>query len=203
LRRVVTPLAAFVVLVAWAAPALAHVALMPAEVGPGETVDARLVVTHGCGPEGEMPASAEEMSPIVGVTLEVPEGITVTPHEVDGWPATTVEEDGRRLVRWVSADPAGVAEGLLLDVGISASGVADGTELTLPVVQDCLDGTSMAWTEAGDPSAVTYPAATLLVTSPASAAGDEGLSTGVIVALAAGIGLLAGAVVFVLSGRRT
>lgn len=196
-----TVLSAVVLLALWVAPAAAHVALMPDEVEPDGRIETRLVLAHGCGPEGEMPGSDEEMLATTMVTLEVPAGLEPRVVEVDGWSVSTDEGDERTVVRWEYLDPAGAHGTVFLDLELRAVAVAAGTELWLPVIQHCVGGERMAWTHPGMPErAPELPAARLLVAEPAAV--ESGLAPWTIAALAIGVGVLAGAGVFLLSGRR-
>ena len=51
--------------------AAAHPGLRPNELRPGETIEAELIVPHGCGTEGERPEDAASASPTVEVAAEI------------------------------------------------------------------------------------------------------------------------------------
>lgn len=128
-----------------ALPAVAHVALNPSQLAPGERVDAQLVVTHGCDPAGGMPSDPDVQVPTVGVELRQAPGLTVTPRPIAGWSSSV---DAGTAV-WVS-DAEGGSEGVVsLPVEVHATDGIDDGEVWLAVTQDCGDGVTAEWHHAG------------------------------------------------------
>ena len=205
MRRPVTVLLALLAAMAlWTGPAAAHVALMPSEAEAEQPLETQLIVTHGCGPEGEVPLDEDEAAPITSVTMQVPEGVDVRPGEVDGWQASVDTGHGPTQVVWDSEDGEGEALGLQFDLEVTAGDDLDGEQVWFRVVQDCIDGESMAWTQTGEPGEVTYPAAMLTVGDPdAGLFAGDGLPTWAIFGLIALVALVAGGAVVVLTGRGT
>lgn len=132
-----------------ASPALAHVMLMPGDVAPGATLDTELLVVHGCGPGGTIPATDDDASPTVSLSLEVPDPIGVTPHDVEGWTVTTDRNDSGTEVLWEHDDPAGTLDPIYLDLTLDAEAFDDDAEFWFPAIQDCADGERMSWTLPG------------------------------------------------------
>ena len=203
MRRTLTVLLSTLALSAvWVGPAAAHVALMPSETDAEQPLETQLIVTHGCGPEGEVPMDEDEAAPITSVTMQVPEGVDVQPREVDGWQASVDTGHGPTQIIWDSEDGQGQALGLQFDLELTAAADLDGEQVWFPVVQDCIDGESMAWTQTSGPGEATYPAASLTVGDPdAGLFGGDGLPTWAIFGLIALVALAAGAAVVVLTGR--
>ena len=203
MRRTLTVLLSTLALSAvWVGPAAAHVALMPSETDAEQPLETQLIVTHGCGPEGEVPMDEDEAAPITSVTMQVPEGVDVQPREVDGWQASVDTGHGPTQIIWDSEDGQGQALGLQFDLELTAAADLDGEQVWFPVVQDCIDGESMAWTQTSGPGEATYPAASLTVGDPdAGLFGGDGPPTWAIFGLIALVALAAGAAVVVLTGR--
>jgi uncharacterized protein YcnI len=188
-----------------AAPAAAHVGLMPGELAPGTTMDAQLVLAHGCGPEGSIPTTDDEAFATQAVTLAVPDGLAVTPRESAGWSLTTEQDASGRTTsaRWEAADEIGAPGAVRFALSVDASALDDEAEHWLPVVQDCVDGEQLRWTSAGVESGDDLPAMRLTVSSTAANAPEPtGPSPILIALLVATVALGAGAVTFVVSGRR-
>lgn len=101
-----------------AGPATAHVMLMPGDVEPGDTLDTELLVVHGCGPGGTIPATDEDASPTVSVALEVPAPIQITAHDVDGWSVSTERgsADEATHILWENEDRSGTTDPSYLGV---------------------------------------------------------------------------------------
>lgn len=206
MRSMLGAVAAAALLVLSAAPAAAHTGLMPGEIAPGTTLDGELVLAHGCGPGGTIPASDEDASATQAVTMVVPDGLGLTPREVEGWDLITEVDAAGRLTeaRWQSRHPDGTAGAVSLQVELDATGLADGTQFVVPVVQTCVDGEQLRWTlpdvEERDGQ---YPATRLSVTS---AAANAPVSTGpspvLLALLLGGLALGAGATSYVVTGRR-
>jgi periplasmic copper chaperone A len=210
MRAGTTALLCVALLVAAAAPASAHVGLVPGDVAPGTSAEAQIVLAHGCGEDGLVPGSEEEASAIRVVTLEVPERVGITPREVEGWALEVTASDAGHVerARWTSDDDAGVSGAVFLDLEVDAAGMEDGEEVWLPVTQDCVDGVSMAWDHAGV-ATTTAELPAMLLTVDASAAGATlaeeagGLPTAVVVAFVLVLGVVAGGGVVALSLRRS
>jgi len=193
------------VLLLIAAPAAAHVMLMPGDVEPGETLDTDLLVVHGCGPGGTIPSSDDEVSPTTAVTFEVPAPLDVTPNEMPGWSITTDRAaDGSVEIRWDNEDEAGTSEPIYLDVTIDASALDEEREFWFPAVQECADGERMYWTLPGmEERDGQLPGVSFGVTAAAPTPNtDTGPSTLLLVTIVLVIAGAAGAASFVFSGRR-
>ena len=187
-----------------AAPASAHVVMMPGEIEPGEVVDAEILVVHGCGPGGTIPANEDDASPTEAVTLEIPHSLEMTPQDSAGWTVTDheVSPEGATEIRWVADDPDGILESSSLAVSVEAADFADDQELWVPAIQDCVDGEQLSWTIAGmEERDGQLPAMRVGVTVPADDA--SGLPGWVPVALIVLAAAVAGTVVTVVSGRRS
>jgi uncharacterized protein YcnI len=189
-----------------ALPATAHVGVMPGDIAPGTTLDARIVLAHGCGPDGTVPGSDADASPTEAVTVEVPDGLGLTAREVDGWELTTTTDATGRTVeaRWEAQAPAGVTGSVFLDVTLDAAGLADGTDLWLPVVQSCVDGERMLWTLPDGEERDGRLAATWVSVSDAAPNAPAPTGTSPILAglLIAGLTAAAGTASYVVTGRR-
>lgn len=200
MRHLATVVVAAALLMLLAGPAAAHVGLMPGDLAPNTSVDARLVLAHGCGTDGTIPSSDDDALPTQAVTLELPAGVTAEPGATDGWDATVETDDHGMHVRWESRDPAGHAGALELPLHLEVGDLPGGTDLWLPVIQECAGGEAMAWTHPGMAEGGGLPAVLATVVAPAAA--NAGLPTSVIVTLAVAVAAVAGGVVFALSGRR-
>jgi periplasmic copper chaperone A len=202
MRVAVAALLSLAVVVASAAPAAAHVGLVPGTLAPGETVEAQVVLAHGCGEDGTVPGHGDDSSPTRAVTLAPTEGLAITPLESDGWSL----EQGDAGTRWTSEDDDGVEDVVFLDVEVDAGSLDDGEELWVPVTQECVDGTVMAWDHPGAAQeASDLPAMLVRVATPASAPAGEagGLPTPVLIGLVVSMAIALGAGVTVISMRRT
>lgn len=193
-------------LVLSAAPAAGHTGLMPGEIAPGTTIDGELVLVHGCGPGGTIPTSDEDASATQAVTMVVPDGLGLTPKEVAGWDLVTEVDAAGRVTeaRWQNRDPDGTVGAVFLQVALDATGIADGTQFAVPVVQDCVDGEQLRWTlPEMDERDGQFPATRVSVTSTAANAPiDTGPSPVVLTLVLGGLALGAGATSYVLTGRR-
>jgi uncharacterized protein YcnI len=205
---IVTASLTVLVLLLGVGPAAAHAGLMPGDLAPGITTEGELVLAHGCGPDGTIPASDEAELATVAVTLERPDGLSLVPREVEGWTLTTEERDGAvQRVRWEAQDAAGVLGTVFLGVEMTADVAYDGEEVWVPVVQDCVDGEQLAWTheriDGGDAALpamlVSVDAAVLAASSPAD---TGGLRASVVATLAVVLAVLAGGAVAVVTARR-
>jgi uncharacterized protein YcnI len=126
-------------------PAVAHVALNPSQLAPGERIEAELVVTHGCDPAGGMPSDPDVQVPTVAVELRQAPGVTVAPLPVAGW---TSSVDAETAV-WVSDDANGAGGVVTLPVEVHATDGVDDGEVWLAVTQDCGDGVTAEWDHMG------------------------------------------------------
>jgi uncharacterized protein YcnI len=193
----------------WAGPAFAHAGLMPGDLAPGAVTEGELVIVHGCGPDGTIPANDDDAFATTGVTLDRPEGLSIAPQEVEGWTLSVeTAADGQvTRARWDTVDPAGETGTIFLGVEVTADEAADGTSIRVPVLQDCVDGEQLAWVaEESDEANGLLPAMIVHVDSAvlaaSSAASDGGLPTSVIITLAVALAVLAGGGVAVYSARR-
>lgn len=195
---------ATVALLLLAVPASAHVTMMPGEIDAGDTVDAEVLVVHGCGPGGTIPASEDDASPTDAVTLEVPQSLEMTPQDAEGWTVANhdVSPEGATEIRWETDDPDGTLASSSLPVSVEAAAVADDQELWVAAIQDCTDGEQLSWTIAGmEERDGQLPAMRVEVMAPEDVA--SGLPGWVPVALLVLAAAAAGAVVTVISGRRS
>jgi uncharacterized protein YcnI len=125
--------------------AWAHPSLDPNQVPVGEPVEATLVVPHGCSTgEGVVPEDGEAV-PTTRFDLQLVEGVTVEPGDVDGW---DVEDDGEAIV-WTDAGGA-TSDPIELPVTITVEDGTAGDELAIAAYQECEDGSSYRWTEGSD-----------------------------------------------------
>lgn len=129
--------------------AAAHPGLRPNELRPGETIEAELIIPHGCGTEGERPEDAAQASVTVEVAVQWPEGIEIRPVEVDGW-TTSLDEE---VAMWED-DGGATTDAILLPVTMTAAVEASG-DILVSVFQACENGESFRWAAApgedGDP----------------------------------------------------
>lgn len=125
-----------------ATAALAHPALNPNAVPVGEPVETTLVVPHGCSTgAGVMPEEGQAV-PTARVDLQLLDGISIDPGEVDGWDA---EDDGEAIV-WTDAGGA-TTDPIELPMTLTVQEGSPGDELALAAYQECEDGSSYRWTE--------------------------------------------------------
>ncbi|MFA9430480.1 hypothetical protein [Egicoccus sp. AB-alg2] len=206
-RLLLLPVLAAALLLSTAGPAVAHAGLMPGDLAPGVASDSQLVVVHGCGPDGTIPANDEETLPTTAVTVSRPDGLTIVPSPAAGWTLTTdLDTDGTvGSATWVSDDPEGTLETIFLDLEVTADADLDGQQRYLPVVQDCAAGEQLAWVgEIPHEVDGVLPAVLVNVdasagTTPAAAAGPP---TSVIVTLAVAMAVLAGGGAAMITARR-
>jgi uncharacterized protein YcnI len=198
------------VLLLWAGPAAAHAGLMPGELAPGEVTEGELVIVHGCGPDGTVPANDDDEFATTAVTLDRPDGLSITPREVEGWTLSTeLDPDGEvSRARWEATDPAGELGTIFLGVEVTADEAAVGRSIWVPVVQDCVEGEQLAWVaERVDEGDGELPAMRVTVDSAILAAasstdGGQGLPTSIVVTLAVAIAVIAGGGVAMVTARR-
>ncbi len=207
MRATVTTLASLTValLLVVAGPAAAHVMLMPGDVEPGDTLDTELLVVHGCGPGGTIPATDDDASPTVSVQLEVPAPIGISAHDVDGWSVSTDEgsADEPTRILWENDDRSGTTEPIYFDVTIDATAFDDEAEYWLPAIQDCADGERMRWTLPGMEERDGQLAGVSFGVTAAPEEPRQGLSPVAIALIAMLIAGLAGAATFLITGRRS
>lgn len=131
--------AALVVLPAIAASA--HPSFDPNAVPVGEPVETTLVVPHGCSTgEGVMPEDGEAV-PTSRFDLQLVDGLTVEPEDLDGW---AVEDDGEAIV-W-TADGGATSEPIEFPVTLTVTRGTAGDQLEIAAYQECEDGSSYRWT---------------------------------------------------------
>jgi uncharacterized protein YcnI len=201
---------AVAVLLLWAGPAAAHAGFMPNDVAPGVLTEGEVVVVHGCGPDGTIPANDDEELATTAVILQRPDGLKIDPQEVEGWTLSTETDDVGDVIqaRWAADDPAGELGAIFLGVEVTADEDADGSSIWVHVVQECGEDEQLAWVaerieelEGELPAMlVNVDSAAVLASQPSPSTG--GLSTGVIVTLAVALAVLAGGGVAMFSARR-
>lgn len=124
-----------------AATAGAHPALDPNAVPIGEAVDATLVVPHGCSTgAGVRPEDGESVA-TTRFDLQLVDGVTVEPAEVDGWDVT---DDGEAIV-WTDAGGA-TTDPIELPVTLTVEDGTPGETIELAAFQECEGGSSYRWT---------------------------------------------------------
>lgn len=150
-----------------ATAALAHPSLNPNAIPVGEPVESVLVIPHGCSAgDGVVPAEGEGVA-TTRVDLQVVDGVTVDPDQVDGWDVT---DDGEAVV-WTDAGGA-TTDPIEFPVTVTVTDGAPGDTLMLSVFQECEDGSNERWT----PGSEDTPAVRLEVTEGevGSNSGDHG-----------------------------
>src|SRR5690606_29243212 len=91
------------VLVLTATAAAAHPSFNPNAVPVGEAVDTVLVIPHGCSTTDSVrPDSPDQAVATTRIDLQLLDGVTIEPHDVDGWDAI---DDGEAIV-WTDAGGA-------------------------------------------------------------------------------------------------
>jgi uncharacterized protein YcnI len=200
---------AVAVLLLWAGPAAAHAGFMPNDVAPGVLTEGEVVVVHGCGPDGTIPANDDEELATTAVVLQRPDGLTIDPQEVEGWTLSTEIDAAGDVTqaRWETDDPAGELGAIFLGVEVTADEDADGSSIWVHVVQECGEDEQLSWVaERIEELEGELPAMLVNVDSAVLAAesspSTQGLSTGVIVTLAVALAVLAGGGVAMLTARR-
>lgn len=128
-----------------ATAALAHPSLNPNAIPVGEPVESVLVIPHGCSAgDGVVPEEGEGVA-TTRVDLQVVDGVTIEPGEVDGWEAT---DDGEAIV-WTDAGGATTAP-IEFPVTVTVTDGAPGEALMLSAFQECEDGSNYRWTPGSD-----------------------------------------------------
>lgn len=158
-RTITVATAATALWLAAIVPTWAHPSFRPGSAPAGQTVSAELVIPHSCGAEG-VPEDDEGQSPTKLVDVRVPDGVTVTPLEKDGWEFEITDEG----FSYTAADPAETT--ILFPVELTLTGGA-GQTLYVEIFQECVDGGSFSWIGTPDREA-EYPAAILTVSEGAS-----------------------------------
>lgn len=173
MRVLSTVAAATLLSLALAAPARGHAELVPWQLPPGAEARLLLLVTHGCGDEDERISTEPlEEEPTVAVAVRAPLELEIVPGELDGWTLTEETDANGRVTaaRWDSDDPDGTTETLQIPMDVRVGDVPNGSEIWLPVVQECAGGASLSWTLEGDVrGGDEIPAMRLLVDEDASA----------------------------------
>ena len=121
--------------------AIAHPGFDPNAVPVGEPVETTLVVPHGCSTGDSVRPAEGEAVPTTRFDLQLLDGITVEPDEVDGW---VVEDDGEAIV-W-TADGGATAEPIEFPVTLTVTEGAAGDQVEIAAFQECEDGSSYRWT---------------------------------------------------------
>jgi periplasmic copper chaperone A len=193
------------ILVLGAVPGFAHVGLVPGEIASGATEAAQVVLAHGCGEDGTVPENEEASSATSAVTLEIPPGLRLTPQEVDGWTLTFEDGEQADRARWAHDAPEGASGTVFLDLLVDATDLAPGTQVWVPVTQECVDGTVMAWDHPGAATTVEDLPAMSLRTATATVAttAGDGLPTPVLVSLVVSLAVIAGGAAVAITGRRS
>lgn len=149
------------------AAAWAHPNLNPNALPVGEPVETVLVVPHGCSTgAGVMPEEGEAV-PTTRLDLELVDGVTVEPGDVDGW---DVVDDGEAIV-WTDAGGA-TTDPIQLPLTVTVTQGRAGDELAMSAYQECEDGSSYRWTEGSD---ATPPVRLELVEGEAGTVEMEGM----------------------------
>lgn len=159
-------------LLAVPATALAHPAFNPSSIPAGRSVDAMLVVPHGCAPGGGMPdmeAQDAAAEPTVELAVQQQAGVTLAPGAADGW---TVTDDGEA---WVWRDDGGATTDVIeFPVTVTLADDLDpGARLHLKAFQACAGGSSFQWIGTPDEEA-QWPAVLLEVSDGAIGEAEAG-----------------------------
>lgn len=134
------------VLVLPATAAWGHPSLNPNAVPVGEPVETTVVVPHGCSTgEGVMPEGEGEAVPTTRFDLQVVDGMTIEPGEVDGWD-TEVQDDA---VVWTDAGGA-TTDPIELPITLTVASGEPGDQLALSAFQECENGDSYRWTDGSE-----------------------------------------------------
>jgi len=175
--------AALVALVAWAAPASAHVTITPSTTAAGAFAVLEVSVGHGC-----------DASPTTEITIQMPPEInSVTPtrnalwdveKEIETLDPPAVDAHGNEIDERVASVtytartplPDGYRDAFELSVQLPED---EGTTLVFPTVQTCEEGES-AWIEVPadgqDVDELELPAPSFVITA-AGETGDHGTAT--------------------------
>lgn len=130
------------VLVLTATAAVAHPSFNPNAVPVGEAVDTVLVIPHGCSTtDAVRPEDGSQAVPTTRVDLQLLDGLTIEPDDVEGWEAT---DDGEAIV-WTDAGGA-TTDPIELPLTLTVTEGEPGDRLDLAVYQECEDGSSYRWT---------------------------------------------------------
>ena len=135
--------AALVVLPATAA--LAHPAFDPNQLPVGESVDATLVVPHGCSTGDAVAPEEGQAAPTTRLDLQQVEGVRIEPNDVDGWDVST---DGE-AISWTAAGGA-TTDPIELPVTVTIEQGNPGDTILLSAYQECEDGSSYRWTQGSE-----------------------------------------------------
>jgi uncharacterized protein YcnI len=137
MKKLLTGLgAAVVLLIGLAAPAAAHVTPTPSEAPAGGFAAITFRVGHGCEGEG---GDTEK------VEIQMPEGVeSATPQAIPGW-AASVDDSGPVVVTF-EGGPLPHDEYLEFGVSLQLPDTP-GESAMFPVIQSCVSGEEIAWTE--------------------------------------------------------
>lgn len=128
-----------------AATAWAHPSFNPNAVPVGEPVETVLVVPHGCSTGDSVMPGEGEAVPTTRFDLQLLDGMTIEPGDVDGW---TAEDDGEAIV-WTDAGGA-TTDPIELPITLTVTEGSAGDQLNLSAYQECEDGSSYRWTEGSE-----------------------------------------------------
>jgi uncharacterized protein YcnI len=163
----------FVATVAIAGPAFAHATLEVSEAPANSTYKAVIRIGHGC-----------EGAATTAVRVQVPEGLIVAkPMPKAGWEVTLTEGDYAQTYDYYGTEvTSGVTEiawtgGNLPDnfydefvFRARVTGFEPGTQVPIPVVQECGPDLAERWIEipapGEDPDSYEYPAPMLTILAP-------------------------------------
>lgn len=152
-----------------ATTALAHPSFDPNRVPGGQSIEATLVVPHGCGADGGMPGEDGGNATTL-FELQLSDAVAeFVPGEVDGW---DVSRDGD-VVTWADAGGA-TTDPIQLPVTFTVTGETD-EEVFLSAYQRCAEGGEFRWIGTPDQPA-DFPAVKLVLTS--GAVGTEDIPGG-------------------------
>jgi uncharacterized protein YcnI len=161
-RKLVTAVAAGAIgLVAFAAPAFAHVEIDPAETAQGSTTTIALVVPNETDATDTVKVDVKlpDDHPIPSVTAEPVDG---------GWTAQVTRSPGTGYVSEIVWTGGRIKPGEELKFAVTVGPLpTDATELHFPTIQTYSDGTEVAWIEETPASGVEpeHPVPTLKLTA--------------------------------------
>ncbi len=181
LPRAVAALAALAFLAVTAPAASAHVTVSPSEAPAGGYGTIRFTVPHGCGTEPTSVLMVQLPDTLQSVTAEAVPGweVTYTREELD----EPYENHGATITEYVSvvrweavADP--LPSDQYLTFGLSARWPdAAGDEILLPAIQECPDGSEVAWIDTDPSSETPAPRVTLVASGGHGHGSDEETAT--------------------------
>jgi periplasmic copper chaperone A len=232
-RPIHTLAATAAVLLACAAPAAAHVTIDPGEAPADGYATLQLQVPHGCGDSPTRVVRVQIPEQVPSVTPQVHPGWEVTtkegPKDAVELHGETVSR-GIKEIAWTAteADPLPADRLDLFGMSVKLPAGKAGDPVYFPTVQECVEGRE-SWIqiprggESGDELELPAPSVTLTAAAgghgaaatgddedgaaadgvAAATAGDDGPSTGLVIAalVLGGLGLLVGLVALI-GGRR-